>query len=460
MTQMKNLAIYIFYSMLLMTLSSCEDFLSERPSSSISNISSYKDMQSILDTGPLLNQGSYSQLMEAATDNFFIGKGGFDRLGDLDQSIYLWKKHYVFPLREVSSNWTGPYRVIGIANTVLDELQNITESRGVSRESVEGTALFHRAFAYLNLVQIYCKAYDPLSAQNDLGLPLRLNSDISAPSKRASLEDTYRTIEEDINKSILLLPETSEFQTRPSKVAAHALMARLCLLMEEYTKALYHAEEALGRYDVLMNFNDLDVTSALPIQAMNEETIFFAFGIGAPMLTPTRESYIDTLLFDSYHLNDLRKVVFFKSENNGYYSFKGAYTGMSNSSCFVGLSVSELRLIQSECLARLGQLEDANASLNVLLEKRFVQGKFEPVLELDGFRLLQLVLEERRKELIFRGTRWGDLKRLNRDPRFAKTLYRKVPGDEILYELPPNDPRYVFLIPQPVIEMTGMEQNR
>jgi hypothetical protein len=66
-------------------------------------------------------------------------------------------------------------------------------------------------------------------------------------------------------------------------------------------------------------------------------------------------------------------------------------------------------------------------------------------------------LLERRKELCFRGLRWQDLRRLNKEPEYAKTLTRKIDG--ITYTLPPNDPKYVFPIPPNVIALSGMQQN-
>jgi hypothetical protein len=51
-----------------------------------------------------------------------------------------------------------------------------------------------------------------------------------------------------------------------------------------------------------------------------------------------------------------------------------------------------------------------------------------------------------------------DLRRLNKDSRFAKTVLRKLYG--ITYLLPPNDNRYTFYIPQSVIDISGIQQNQ
>ena len=69
---------------------------------------------------------------------------------------------------------------------------------------------------------------------------------------------------------------------------------------------------------------------------------------------------------------------------------------------------------------------------------------------------MALILLERRKELLMRGLRWMDLKRLNMEGA-AITLTRTVNGQ--VYTLPPNDLRYALPIPEDVIAISGMQQN-
>lgn len=115
-------------------------------------------------------------------------------------------------------------------------------------------------------------------------------------------------------------------------------------------------------------------------------------------------------------------------------------------------------LIKAECEARLGKEDEALKTLNKFLVTRWETGKFVPFTDIKGEQLLRLILEEREKQLLFRsGIRWSDLRRLNRDSRFAKALNRKI-GDKT-YELPPNDLRYTFLLPYDVVEMSGLKQN-
>jgi hypothetical protein len=114
-------------------------------------------------------------------------------------------------------------------------------------------------------------------------------------------------------------------------------------------------------------------------------------------------------------------------------------------------------LVKAECLARGGNTAAAMDTLNVLLVKRYDKDSFVPQTATDAEDALRKILIERKKELVGRGLRWLDLRRLNRDPRFAVTLQRLRNGT--LVTLPPGDPRYTFPIPEQETENSGLEQN-
>jgi hypothetical protein len=163
---------------------------------------------------------------------------------------------------------------------------------------------------------------------------------------------------------------------------------------------------------------------------------------------------IDSSLYQSYSTNDLRKQLYFKNNNNGSYAFKGSYDGTSL--LFSGVAVDEVYLIRAECLARTGNTTAALNDLNTVLEKRWKKGTFIPFTASTPGEALTLILTERRKELLFRGLRWSDIKRLNKEGA-SITLKRILNGQS--FTLQPNDPRYALPIPEDIIELTGMPQN-
>ena len=106
-------------------------------------------------------------------------------------------------------------------------------------------------------------------------------------------------------------------------------------------------------------------------------------------------------------------------------------------------------MIKAECSARAGNVADAMTYLNTLLRKRYVTGTYVDKTAASADEALRIVLTERRKELLMHGQRWSDLRRLNKDPRFAKTITRVVKGQT--YTLQPNSLQYTLPIPDDVI---------
>ena len=147
-------------------------------------------------------------------------------------------------------------------------------------------------------------------------------------------------------------------------------------------------------------------------------------------------------LLDLYREGDLRRSLFFIKRSSGYINFRGSYYG--SRPLFAGLAIDELYLILSESLVRKGRLDEGAAILNALLINRYSE-VFIPVSFTDETQALQVILEERRKELAFRGLRWSDLRRLNNDERFKTTRTRNYEGQE--YNLLPNSEKYVLPIP-------------
>lgn len=234
--------------------------------------------------------------------------------------------------------------------------------------------------------------------------------------------------------------------------------------MDNYLMAEKFADEVLKVKNTLINFNDPSQVSHSFIYKFkdqgvgNPEIIFYAYSSSVnPFALNYLGNYIQASrdLYNNYESNDLRKEFFFGNDNNKL-KFVSTYTGTGYG--FEGLGLNEVLLIRSECRARTGRLEDALSDLNKLLLNRYKTGSFNAIVGNDPDIILRKILLERRKELANTGNiRWEDLRRLNKDLRFQVTLKRVVNGLEI--NIPPNDSRYVFPIPQNEIRISGLEQN-
>ena len=88
--------------------------------------------------------------------------------------------------------------------------------------------------------------------------------------------------------------------------------------------------------------------------------------------------------------------------------------------------------------------------INSLLRKRWRRGSFTGYPAGSAGDALDTVLLERRKELAFRGLRWTDLRRLNKEGANI-TLTRILNGTT--YTLAPNGLNYTLPIPPDVISL-------
>jgi len=445
----------IFFPAVIILLSACTEKLDIKPDQSLNVPETIADFQALLDNADIVNAfiPSYG---EAGADNYYITDTRYNGLStNNDRNTYIWAKD-LFPVNDVAADWAYGYVRVNYCNLVLEGLEHITTGMGTTAyNNVKGAGLFLRALSFYTLAGEFCKPYDSATAATDPGIPLRLKSDVQIIYQRASVKATYEQVLADLAAAAELLPDIAASKTRPSKAALYGLLARIHLSLKNYREALDYVNLSLAIYHKLLDYNTLDTTSSLPFDMFNDDILFFA------SLTPTgllrmSSTIVDSVLYRQYQDNDLRKSLFFRDGMGNTKLFKGTYSG-NPFYHFGGITVDEMYITRAECYARLSDPVHAMEDLNTLLRTRWKSGSYTDMTAANADDALKKVLTERRKELLFRGLRWIDLRRLNKEARFAKTLTRIVKGS--VYQLPPNDARYVYPIPADEIIHSGIEQN-
>lgn len=422
-----------------------------------------QDYQALMDRKGIMNQLQSYELSLTGGDEYSISEKVWqnDLTGNYSyfKNAYIWAED-VFEEKE-SKDWNRAYQRILYANMALD-IEKITPipSEQEAWNNVKGSALFFRALNYYQLVQIFCKPYNAQTVNQDLGVPLRLDYDITLKIGRGTLNDVYTQMINDLDVAIKLLPNVAEHIFRPSKLAVYHLLAKIYLNMGEYALSLEHTDSALSIYNTLLDFNLLDLKAANTFSrddfsVSHPEVFFYSNSLLVRMFSFSRVNIPNTI-FDAYDINDLRRDAYFNKQNVGRRAFKGSYH-FQGDAMFTGFATDELWLMSAECKARLGDFKGAMEDINHLLKYRYKTGTFIPFSFDSEEEVLPFVLKERRKQLFMRGVRWEDLRRLNSDPRFAMTLVRDI-GDK-RYELLPSDPKWVWPIPPNEIDLNGLEQN-
>lgn len=438
--------------LLFFVITGCQKYLDEKPNQAFAVPSSLQDLQALLDTYTKLNNTDPGS-SEASADNYYITYTDWSALSEPDRRLYTWENDHVYS--SYPNDWSKVYNTVFTANVVLDNIEQIEKNNANTADwnNIKGSALVFRSKAFLQAAIIWCGAYNAATANVALGIPLRTDADFNKASFRSSLQETYGQITAGLREAAALLPATPGHVMRPSKPAAYALLARTFLAMNMYDSCRFYADACLQSKNTLLNYNSLNASATFPISQFNTEVIMENL-IPVPAILNNTRAKIDSALYASYAANDLRKLVFFKNNNNGSFGFKGSYEGGGN--LFGGIAVDEVYLMRAECYARAGNITAAMSDLNTLLQTRWKAGAFTPLTAASAAIALQMILTERRKELLMRGLRWMDLKRLNEEGANI-ALSRMLNGQS--FSLPAKDPRYAIALPEDVIILSGIAQN-
>lgn len=439
-------------------------FLEAKPSTDIVQPTRLDEFQKLLDNTDVI-KGVGLAILASDEYRFSTDATWLSVSSVTARNSYIWAKDLYES--SISNYWNDAYSNIFYANNVLAGLEKIEINALNTNEwhRTKGWALFVRAFAYYELVNNFSPFYDELTASTDLGVPLRLNPSIDELMPRSTVKKTFDRIFADLNQATALLDlSISPVRSRPSKAASHALFARIYLNMRDYAKAELHADTCLSLYNKLIDYNTINKTAPTPFVYNHDEQIYVRIatadaGSNANGANPNIDMSPD--LINLYEPNDLRLVIYYNKQANSTYDIKRGYSG-AGSNLFIGLATDEVYLIKAECLARRGDYSSSMDKLNQLLIKRWDPAATSPAKPFQNLTAtsasyaLAKILIERRKELIWRGTRWDDLKRFNKEGANI-TLSRSINGQT--YTLPPNSPKYVFPIPDNEINLSGIQQN-
>lgn len=462
---MKN-KIYILLLGIAMISVSCNDFLDLKPHGIVIP-EAFEDYQKlILHYGVLKSSDSYPNYM---TDDALLPGGddlSDDALNEISTRNLATFQSEVYGDGESDYLWEGSYNRIYYYNVIIEDVMTVTDATEMEKKSLRAEALMGRAFEYLVLVNAYGNHYDKETAATDPGVPLMLDKQIDKSNlKRATVQQVYDQITRDLDTAALYLPEKPKGTAfRASKPVGLGMLARMSFYQGDYAKALSYAEKSLAINSTVLDLKQFKIVddnktigrTNYPTQAAdNPENIYIRL---APYVYGMSGSvFVSDELISLYdeHPGDMRKELFISKkigssiyENDVWLPY--VYANMA-------MSVSENMLMAAECEARIGSKEKAMDYLNRLMEKRIKE--FTPESAATNDEALVKVLKERRREFAMVGcTRLIDLKRLNREPRFAKTITHVVDGKT--YTLEPNSPKYILPIPLKVLNFNpGMLPN-
>lgn len=296
--KMKKYTITLAAVCAAMMLASCDKFLDTMPDNR-AEVNSEAKVTSLLvsaypDHSPIF-------LMEMGTDNI-ADNGPQYRNGVSQQELYLWNTVSTETNDDPKGVWQAHYQAVAAANQALQAIDDMGNPASLSPQKAE--ALICRAYAMFSLSNVFCLAYNPATADKDLGLPYPTTPETAVDVKytRGTMKELYAKINDDIEAA---LPNINDDIYKVPKYhfnrkAAYAFAARFNLFFMNYDKAIQYASEVVGAKpaDVLRNISAImglgrTDASNVYIDASNSANLLLqtAYSLAARTITGTSTSY-------------------------------------------------------------------------------------------------------------------------------------------------------------------------
>lgn len=359
-----------------------------------------------------------------------------------------------------SSFYNQAYTYINRWNTIIS-LVDDSKGEGSTKQLAKAEAKIYRAYDHFLLVNHYAKGYDPQTAATDGGICIMDKFDLEAQPSKSTVAQVYDFIQKDIEEALPYLQETPRDVYHPSLAFAYAFKAKVHLFKREIAKAKEAAEKSLSYnnkiFDMVAYSAQGGPTAVAVPAANNIEVLGYMYMTGFNEMNFGQLYVISPELRTLFGTNDARFNLFFNTTNtnNLDQGSNTAYWGTQYTRFFyptVGMKTTEVYLMLAECYAREDKLTEAVNVLNTLRAKRILSGTVNLTVPATRKETMELVINERRKELMFGFNRFFDLKRLNTETEYAKTITRVFPlvnktVPQKTYTLQPNSKLYIVPFP-------------
>ncbi|MDR1343605.1 MAG: RagB/SusD family nutrient uptake outer membrane protein [Prevotellaceae bacterium] len=220
--------------------------------------------------------GNYAKLKEEyyyKTLHQFGEYGGDNMTMSGTTSDYLFN-HYTF--RRLNDNhytanvWQFTYQAIVNINSILEI---VPEGESAEKDQLLGENYFLRGFLYFQLCNIFGKPYSHPDPATNLGIPLKLTTQIDYFPPRATVAKVYEQVVKDMKKGEELMQSVKP-NIFASKEVAQAFLSRVYLYMEKWDSVAIYANKVIesGRYTLLEGAAYESYANAVP--EANTETIF------------------------------------------------------------------------------------------------------------------------------------------------------------------------------------------
>lgn len=403
---------------------------------------------------------------------------------------------------EIEAIYGSLYSIIAKCNFFLERIDAIVANQTIDENITvlnyyTGEVYAIRALCYSELLKCFAKAYNPATAQNELGVVVRTKYSEPEPSNRTSLYDSYQFVIEDLTKAEELLDAENDYYGAfyMTHASVCALRARVALHMQDWEKAIEYSSKVINhpektfelasattQYTSTMSYFDYmwnyDQAFEIIFQVGFTPTSYGG-ALGSVFLNVTTDYtyyYPDYVpaewVLDLYSSSDLRYSTYFRTVTTGYdhaltwpvlIKYFGNQDFISQYNIYqVSMPklfrLAEQYLIRAEAYCRLSTPNFVAASKDLtILRSARMSSSGNISISADSY--LETIAKERVRELYMEGfrlwdlKRWGNLYRNGEGFKREKQTSSLEEGSTLVVKM--DNPLFTWPIPQHEIESPG-----
>jgi len=462
--------------LILMGITGCDEWLTIKPESQIILDEYWKsetDVQAVLAAcykGLTTDDNIYRMIVwgELRSDNMVAGVGFPDNMKDMQKIL-----DGNITSSNAYSSWGSFYTVINYCNTILYYAPQVTERDNNFTQShlqrVQAEALTIRALCYFYLVRTFKE------------VPYIVDASIDNTQNYAKPKDTEQTIINNIITDLLTAQKyaqtdfgrTDYNKGRITLDAVNSLLADVYLWNQQYDLCAQTCDLVLADKNLKLVESTNMFTQVFYLGNSTESIFELQFKENVQVNNPVANLYgsnnmvlgdvgfpatlaynpviniagifspfdykVSTTVIEG--VNDIRASEFYMLYGGRYFIFKYAgltviksvitgaqpgYVYRSNSANWIVYRLSDVMLMKAEALVQLDGTTNLNNALSLVNETYLRSNPGQDSLKISDyttkFKMENLVLRERQRELLFEGKRWFDLVRVARRENSTSTL--------------------------------------
>jgi hypothetical protein len=490
---MKNIKITLSL-LLVISLSSCDEFLSEIPDNRTQIDTPEKISELLVTAYP---SKSYAVIGETMSDNVFDSEM---TSSDVDnRQSFNWEMQTQLGPDTEADFWNACYEAIAASNQALVAIDELGSPESLNPQ--KGEALIARAYNHFMLVSYWSQRYNPSSAATDLGVPYVTKPEgaLLAQYKRNSVKEVFDLIEEDIIEGMKYITNNYKEPKYHFNIdAAKAFACRFYLIKGDWDKVLEYSKGLGSKPTTLRDYVAFNAAASAqkPLEYSKAEqptNLLVAYPNSTARRGYTNRFYLsdnrsDEILGSDTNIWGKPWLIYTSSfyENNvlipkfyEYFKYTNVTAGIGEAyTGVVLLSNDEFFLNRIEAYVMKNQFAEANAGLEYLFSLRtqgynaatdkiteaniaamypVIADEYTPFYTLTPLQAsyIKAIAEARRREYIQEGLRWFDIKRFNLVVEHITKENGKAVRTNVLVK---DDKRRALQIPQRASD-NGIEKN-